>query len=104
MIGKNLGQFHSDFNLSEDYVIKYVNKKYNTIYHEKLYIPDNLLKDLPDIVGAQRFIALGKKCYIDELLLTNNEVDYHIRMKGIPNNSILKYCETNNITPFELYE
>ena len=67
---------------------------------KKLYIPDELLKDLPDIVGSQRFIALGKKCYIDELLLTNGEIDYHIRLKGVPNGSILKYCERHEITAY----
>jgi hypothetical protein len=72
-----MGQFHSDFS-------------------------SNILKG--NIYSA-KFIALGKKCYIDELRSSSNpnEVDYHIRMKGIPNNAIMSYCESNKITPIDLY-
>ena len=34
LIGKSMGQFHSDFSLSEDYIVKWVNKKFETTYHE----------------------------------------------------------------------
>ena len=56
-------------------------------------------------VLAKRSIFLGKKCYIDELYSeeSGDKVDYHIRLKGIPNPSILHYCKINNITPYELY-
>ena len=52
---------------------------------------------------------LGKKCYIDKLEGKSDEgetiVDYHIRMKGIPNSCIeytFKKEQFNN--PLEMYE
>lgn len=76
LIGKGMGQFHSDFS-------------------------SQLLKE--NII-SKRGIFLGKKCYIDELTDETGNIDYHIRMKGISNDSILYYCKQNEITPFELYE
>ncbi len=64
LIGKNLGQFHSDFQM----------------------------EGCKDII-ANASIFLGKKCYVDRLEGVdengNKHVDYHIRMKGIPNAVIL---------------
>jgi exonuclease VII small subunit len=64
LIGKGLGQFHSDFQM-------------------------NGCKD----IIANNSIFLGKKCYIDRLEGINSkgekEIDYHIRMKGIPNSVVL---------------
>jgi len=85
LIGKNMGQFHSDFSIGK------------------------IDKD----VYARRSIFLAKKVYIDELICrVKNEdgsftevVDYHIRMKGITDGSInytYKLLGYNN--PFELYE
>lgn len=78
LIGKNMSQFHTDFD-------------------------SDILKGE---ILAKRSIFLGKKCYIDELVGSESGdlVDYHIRLKGIPNASILDYCENNNITPYDLYE
>jgi hypothetical protein len=63
LIGKGLGQFHSDFDLP----------------------------GCSDIV-AVKSIFLGKKCYIDKLEGTNKngekETGFHIRMKGIPEKCI----------------
>jgi hypothetical protein len=63
LIGKGLGQFHSDFDLP----------------------------GCTDVV-AVKSIFLGKKCYIDKLkgINANGEVEYgfHIRMKGIPEKCI----------------
>ena len=75
LIGKDLGQFHSDFDI----------------------------KGCKDVV-ATNSIFLGKKCYIDKLLGDGEKVDYHIRLKGVPNQVILNYCDEQKITPFELYE
>ena len=50
------------------------------------------------------------KSYIDCLVCENTKTgeiiaeDYHIRMKGVCNGSILSYCDKNNITPWKLYE
>ena len=78
LIGKNMGQFHSDFD------------------------SDILEGD----ITAKRSIFLGKKCYIDELIgsESGDKIDYHIRLKGIPNSSILDYAFNNKITPYEIYE
>jgi hypothetical protein len=78
LIGKSMGQFHTDFD-------------------------SDILKGE---ILARRSIFLGKKCYIDELVGSESGdiVDYHIRLKGVPNASILDYCYDNNITPYELYE
>jgi hypothetical protein len=80
LIGKNMGQFHSDFDLKGC---------------------DNII--------AVRSIFLGKKSYIDELqgINKNGEIEtgYHIRMKGIPNKCLLFSCKQNNFkNPFELYQ
>jgi hypothetical protein len=78
LIGTELGQFHSDFDL----------KGCDNIY-------------------SSRAIFLGKKSYIDELKGTNEkgelETGYHIRLKGIPNSCILYKCKQLDITPYELY-
>ena len=80
LIGKNLGQFHSDFSI----------------------------EGCKNIVAVES-IFLGKKSYIDVIQgedITTGEIkqDYHIRLKGIPNQVILNYCEKQNITPLKLYK
>lgn len=79
LIGKGFGQFHSDFEIEGA---------------ENVY--------------SRRAIFLGKKCYIDELVGEKDGkqvIDYHIRMKGIPNQCILYWTEKLGYkNPFELYE
>jgi hypothetical protein len=81
LIGKGLGQFHSDFDLP----------------------------GCSNIV-ATKSIFLGKKCYIDQLEGTNKdgekEIGYHIRMKGIPEKCIHYVIEHNPKykNPMDLYE
>jgi len=65
LIGDQMGEFHSDFEMDNC----------RDVYSECL-------------------IALGKKCYIDCLVGINKDTgdierDYHIRMKGCPNKSLL---------------
>ncbi len=90
LIGKNMGQFHSDFEL-KDY------------YDEKI---DDFVQCKN--IHASKSIFLGKKSYIDVLHGTdsngNIKVGYHIRLKGIPNSTILHKCKLMGINPFELYE
>jgi hypothetical protein len=79
LIGKQMGQFHSDFSIT----------------------------GAKDVI-ATKSIFLGKKSYIDVLQGVNKvsgeiETDYHIRLKGIPNKVILYHCERQGITPYELY-
>jgi len=79
LIGKNMGQFHSDF--ASDIIKK-------------------------DII-AVKSIFLSKKMYVDVLegKDENGKIiqDYHIRMKGISDKAIKYYCLMNKITPYELY-
>lgn len=88
LIGKSMGQFHSDFSL-----------KYKK--NDKEYEADNIV--------ARRSIFLGKKSYIDELVGTDEEgkevVGYHIRMKGIPNSCLLHATKKYNYASvFDLYK
>lgn len=80
LIGKGFGQFHSDFEI-----------------------------DGADDVYSRRAVFLGKKCYIDELVgkdKSGNEIiDYHIRMKGVPNSCILYTSKKlGYATPFDMYK
>ena len=64
LCGKEMGQFHIDFDMANC---------------------DNIYSDL--------FIGLGKKCYIDRLRGTDKttgkeRIDYHVRMKGCPEKCI----------------
>ena len=80
LIGKGFGQFHSDFEI----------------------------EGATDVY-SRRAIFLGKKCYIDELVGKDANgqeiIDYHIRMKGIPNECILYWTDRLGYkNPFDLYE
>jgi len=63
LVGEELGQFHSDFEI-----------------------------DGCKNVYSSRLIVLGKKCYVDRLVGEdkngNEKIDYHIRLKGVPNSTI----------------
>ena len=80
LTGKNLGQFHIDFDL------------------------DNSVGEIKSV----KSIFLGKKCYMD--VLESKDIDgkiitgSHLRMKGIPNQSINYTCKKLNKTPYELYD
>jgi len=80
LIGKGMGQFHTDFDM------------------------DNAAGE----IIAKNSIFLGKKCYIDELESKDKDGniinDYHIRMKGIPNDCILHKAKELNISPLDIYE
>jgi len=79
LIGNNMCQFHSDFDLA----------------------------GATDIV-SKKSIFLGKKSYIDVLQGVGKDGEtiegYHIRLKGIPLASIDHYCNSNNINAYQLYE
>lgn len=77
LVGKNLGQFHSDF----------------AVEYKEGVIPTN--------IRANKTIILGKKCYLDNLIYedknTNKQyTDTHVRMKGVPTG-----CVTKNDKPIE---
>ena len=73
LIGKDMGQFHSDFELE--------------------YEKDKTCKN----VVAVESIFLGKKCYCDKLRGEDDKgkiiYGFHIRMKGVPEDSILYKAE-----------
>jgi hypothetical protein len=75
LIGNEMGQFHTDFS-------------------------SKILKG--ELVSIES-IYLGKKCYIDKLS-DGTGIDYHVRMKGVPTQSIEYYAKNNNLTMFEVYE
>jgi hypothetical protein len=82
LIGKNMGQFHSDF----------------------------ASKYLKDIYSSE-LIILGKKSYVDKLEgvvkdSKNNEkdIDYHIRLKGVPQLTINYKLNKDKSNPIELYK
>lgn len=61
LIGKNLGQFHSDF-------------------------PESPAKEM---FVSRYFIGVGKKAYLDILQDSQGNVSHHARLKGIPEQAIL---------------
>lgn len=79
LIGSNMGQFHSDFDFES--------------------------KDCLPVAVESLF--LGKKTYIDKVRCVNGGIEsfhYHIRMKGIPNQSILAKVNNKNYTnPIDVY-
>jgi hypothetical protein len=80
LIGKKLGQFHSDFSMEG-------------------------CKD----VYSTKLIVLGKKCYYDRLVGTDKKSGEivngeHIRMKGVSDISIYDYAEQHNISVENIYE
>ncbi len=80
--GKQLGQFHIDFDLEDD--------KGNEC--ENVY--------------AEKSIFLGKKCYIDCLVgdYKGKKVrGHHIRMKGIPNSTIKYTAKKMGISLYDIY-
>ena len=77
LIGKQMTQFHCDFD------------------------------SFPGAVGnihSRKLIALGKKSYLDILEDETGNTGYHIRLKGCPKQCILNKCKRMNITVEELYE
>lgn len=81
--GKDLGNFHVDFELQDSN------------------------GDEAHNVKAVESYFLGKKMYIDQLVgeVNNKEVSgYHIRMKGIPQGCFHHKCKEMNISPMQMYE
>lgn len=88
LIGKDMCQFHCDFDDKpfKDCIDK--NIKYNG-----------------EAVYSVCSIFLAKKCYIDILKhRQSNEIKYHIRFKGLSEEIIIKTAKERNQTPYELYK
>lgn len=82
LIGEDMGQFHIDFKMKG--------------------VEDE------DTIRSKTFIGVGKKCYIDVLEGLNDKgkivKGFHIRLKGIPEDTIAYFCEDNKQTPLELFK
>ena len=79
LIGKGLGQFHVDFEM-----------------------------DGCTDVHSTEGVFLGKKAYCDVLQGTDEDTGeiragIHFRMKGVPQRSVLAYCDDHHLTVIELY-
>lgn len=83
LIGKQMGQFHSDFEL------KVNGEECKNVFSEKL-------------------IVLGKKCYLDLLVGNDSKGNvvrgYHVRMKGVSLDSINDLCEKTKMSIEQVYE
>ncbi len=89
LIGSNLGQFESDFEIIDE--------------NGKKMKPDKGTK----IISIEA-VFLGKKCYIDKLeIIINGEKEhhYHFRMKGVNSDTVEKYAKDHfNGDLMELYK
>jgi len=87
LTGDNMGQFNSDFEVHDEFGKK--------------------IKTAKNIVAVES-IFLGKKCYIDKLRYTNEfgntKYDYHIRIKGVPTQSIKDFDKNIMKTYKRLYD
>ena len=103
LIGKDMGQFHSDFNL-----------EYYTDSNGKIFEDQDegkfcgIKRKCKNVISTQ-LVMLGKKCYIDRLEGQTEDdetiTDYHIRMKGVPDSCIdYTYKKEQFNNPLELYE
>jgi hypothetical protein len=93
LIGKGMGQFHTDFDLDDPN------------YDKKIH--DKKMKGCKDVY-SRRFIALGKKCYLDELVgvskITGETITgFHIRMKGVKDSAIKRVALDNNKSLVDIY-
>ena len=75
LIGKYMGQFHTDFES----------------------------QNIEGPVWSKKFIGLGKKAYLDILTNSKGEEDYHIRFKGAHSSNIINYCKNNNMSVEDFY-
>ena len=119
LVGKTLGKFHTDFESSKlagmyfDYCKHHGVKKIND-EGEEIYV----IKEKFEVI-SEKFIGLGKKCYLDILALkekpnkvedckckycsSDDHIDYHIRFKGAHASNIIEYCKKLNITVEDFY-
>lgn len=61
--------------------------------------PDFESDSLKGEIWAVESVFLGKKAYVDKLTDASNEIDYHLRLKGIPNDVL--GCQMED--PLDLY-
>ena len=76
LIGKNLTQFHCDF---------------------------DAWKGAVGEIHSELLIAIGKKSYLDVLVDEAGNTNYHVRLKGIPHIVMENYCRRNKTTLKDLF-
>lgn len=116
MYYQDTDSIHMDANRLEELKKKYKEKYHNNANKGELmgenmgqfgcdYEMDNAGEN--ERVICKNAIFLGKKCYLEKLESKDKDgkiiEDYHIRMKGIPNDCILHKTKELNITPLDLY-
>ena len=83
LLGDDLGQFSSDFEVKDS----------------------NLNKNIPII--STKLIVCGKKSYLDRLQYETKDgkkkIDYHFRLKGIPQRCVREKCAKDNISLEQMY-
>lgn len=104
LIGKGLGQFHTDFSSKKLEIDEKDEKLMNEVEEYK----KNKATGTELEIYSTKSIFLGKKCYIDYITTDfhkeKNIYDYHIRYKGISNSCLLRKCLDEKITPLQLYD
>ena len=94
LIGKKLGQFHTDFEFSGSY----------RIVNGRLEKVGDSMESVGEIKANESYF-IGKKTYLDKLVDDAGQECYHIRLKGIPAKCIQAKCdEYYHGNPMELYK
>lgn len=76
LIGKQMGQFHTDFELHD---------KTKGIFSEKSFF-------------------VGKKCYVDLLTDGKGDSGEHVRFKGVSGTAVFAFAEQHGLTILQVYE
>jgi hypothetical protein len=97
LIGKDMGQFHTDFSLTVPV------EEENRL--GKLKIKN---KNCKNLISVESYF-LGKKVYIDKLcgehpVTGETMYGYHVRMKGVNSNSVIIYAKENEMDIMDVYK
>ena len=94
LIGKQLGQFHTDFEFSGCFYI----------VNDQLERVGDSMKSVGEIKAVESYF-IAKKTYLDKLVDDAGQICYHIRLKGIPSRCIQAKCnQMYKGNPMELYK
>ena len=94
LIGKKLGQFHTDFEFSGSY---------RTVDGKLEKVGDSM-ESVGEIKAVESYF-IGKKTYLDKLVDEAGQECYHIRLKGIPAKCIQAKCDEDyHGSPMGLYK
>lgn len=88
MLGNDLGQFNSDFKVPRGYGEEVAVESYFCAPKSYLDVVESKLLNADEFDPVARPMTLRQ---------------FHIRLKGVPQQSILAYCHDNFMTPLDLY-